>query len=228
MPLWTRLVYPPVSFQCCWLCTVAFAVWTWNRNSVNENGSDKMTAWIIYWRENQYHPNKINSQHLIRCTLYVFRLVHLCHCWWCSSFSIQCKCCLPSAPQVSVLHSLDPWYGRLFFSIFPIAVIATVALAFLLLPMCQYIIRPCSDGSRISFGFCGRFTTAELFSFSLALSIVCIWVLTGHWLLMDGKNGSSIHRHKPKKKKRKTLTKFLFRSNGHGTLCCIYCIRSIA
>lgn len=40
--------------------------------------------------------------------------------------------------------------------------------------------------SRISFGICGRFTGAELLSFSLALFIVCIWVLTGHWLLMDG------------------------------------------
>lgn len=67
------------------------------------------------------------------------------------------------------------------------SVIATVALAFLLLPMCQYIIRPCSDGNRISFGVCGRYTSAELFSFSMALSIVCVWVLTGHWLLMDGK-----------------------------------------
>ena len=66
-------------------------------------------------------------------------------------------------------------------------VIATVALAFLLLPMCQYIIRPCTDGTRISFGICGRFTAAELFSFSLSVSIVCVWVLTGHWLLMDGK-----------------------------------------
>lgn len=65
------------------------------------------------------------------------------------------------------------------------AVIATVALAFLLLPMCQYIIRPCSDGNKISFGVCGRFTGAELLSFSLSVSIVCIWVLTGHWLLMD-------------------------------------------
>lgn len=64
-------------------------------------------------------------------------------------------------------------------------VIATVALAFLLLPMCQYIIRPCSDGNKISFGVCGRFTGAELLSFSLSVSIVCIWVLTGHWLLMD-------------------------------------------
>lgn len=40
---------------------------------------------------------------------------------------------------------------------------------------------------RISFGMCGRFTGAELFSFSLSLFIVCVWVLTGHWLLMDGK-----------------------------------------
>lgn len=32
---------------------------------------------------------------------------------------------------------------------------------------------------------CGRFTAAELFSFSLSVFIVCIWVLTGHWLLMD-------------------------------------------
>lgn len=59
------------------------------------------------------------------------------------------------------------------------AVIATVALAFLLLPMCQYIIRPCSDGNKISFGMCGRFTGAELLSFSLSVFIVCIWVLTG-------------------------------------------------
>lgn len=54
--------------------------------------------------------------------------------------------------------------------------------------MCQYIIRPCSDGNRISFGICGRFTAGELLSFSLAVTIVCIWVLTGHWLLMDGMN----------------------------------------
>lgn len=78
-------------------------------------------------------------------------------------------------------------HGKMKLSIFFFIVIATVALAFLLLPMCQYIIRPCSDGKRISFGVCGRFSAAELFSFSMAVSIVCIWVLTGHWLLMDGK-----------------------------------------
>lgn len=39
---------------------------------------------------------------------------------------------------------------------------------------------------RISFGCCGRFTAAELLSFSLSVMLVLIWVLTGHWLLMDG------------------------------------------
>lgn len=65
------------------------------------------------------------------------------------------------------------------------AILATVAFAFLLLPMCQYMIRPCSSGQKISFGICGRFTAAEIMSFCLSFLIVCIWVLTGHWLLMD-------------------------------------------
>ncbi|CAI9715474.1 signal peptide peptidase-like 3 [Octopus vulgaris] len=64
-------------------------------------------------------------------------------------------------------------------------ILATVAFAFLLLPMCQYLIRPCSSGQKISFGICGRFTAAEIMSFCLSFFIVCIWVLTGHWLLMD-------------------------------------------
>ncbi|KAI8513506.1 PREDICTED: signal peptide peptidase-like 3 isoform X1 [Branchiostoma belcheri] len=65
------------------------------------------------------------------------------------------------------------------------AVLATVAFAFLLLPMCQYLIRPCSSGTKISFGCCGRFTAAELMSFAISMGIVFIWIFTGHWLLMD-------------------------------------------
>lgn len=65
------------------------------------------------------------------------------------------------------------------------AVLATVAFAFLLLPMCQYMMRPCSNSQKISFGLCGRFTAAELVSFFLSFILVCFWVLTGHWLLMD-------------------------------------------
>jgi len=65
------------------------------------------------------------------------------------------------------------------------AILATIAFAFLLLPMCQHLMRPCSSNNKISFGCCGRFTAAEVLSFCLSFFIVCIWVLTGHWLLMD-------------------------------------------
>lgn len=92
---------------------------------------------------------------------------------------------LSNQVQKIILNKFFYLLSNIFNSIHFISVIATVALAFLLLPMCQYIIRPCSDGNKISFGMCGRFTGAELLSFSLSVSIVCIWVLTGHWLLMD-------------------------------------------
>lgn len=95
--------------------------------------------------------------------------------------------CLPLGASISLLVMFFFFDSMQMLFAVCTAIIATIALAFLLLPMCQYIIRPCSDGNRISFGLCGRFTAAELFSFTLAVSIVCIWVLTGHWLLMDGK-----------------------------------------
>uniref|UniRef100_A0A915KE19 Signal peptide peptidase-like 3 n=1 Tax=Romanomermis culicivorax TaxID=13658 RepID=A0A915KE19_ROMCU len=65
------------------------------------------------------------------------------------------------------------------------AVIATVAFAFLLLPVCQFLTAPCSDGHKISFNFFGRYTLAEILSLFLSFTLVCLWVLTGHWLLMD-------------------------------------------
>nr|XP_006820605.1 PREDICTED: signal peptide peptidase-like 3-like isoform X1 [Saccoglossus kowalevskii] len=65
------------------------------------------------------------------------------------------------------------------------AVLATVAFAFLLLPMCQYLLRSCSSVTKISFGCCGRFTPAELMSFGLSVGLVLVWIMTGHWLLMD-------------------------------------------
>merc|ERR1719336_3131496 len=66
------------------------------------------------------------------------------------------------------------------------AVIATVALAFLLLPMCQYLVQPCSSAKgKISLGLCGRFTLAEILSVTVSIGVVCVWVLTGHWALMD-------------------------------------------
>ncbi|XP_059490248.1 signal peptide peptidase-like 3 isoform X1 [Neocloeon triangulifer] len=93
--------------------------------------------------------------------------------------------CLPLGASISLLVMFFFFDSMQMLFAICTAIIATVALAFLLLPMCQYIIRPCSENKKISFGVCGRFTGAELLSFSLSLFIVCIWVLTGHWLLMD-------------------------------------------
>ncbi|EEB14651.1 conserved hypothetical protein [Pediculus humanus corporis] len=93
--------------------------------------------------------------------------------------------CLPLGASISLLIMFFFFDSMQMLFAICTAIIATVALAFLLLPMCQYIIRPCSDGNKISFGICGRFTGAELLSFSLAVFIVCIWILTGHWILMD-------------------------------------------
>ncbi|CAG7720402.1 unnamed protein product [Allacma fusca] len=93
--------------------------------------------------------------------------------------------CLPLGASVSLLVMFFFFDSMQMLFAICTAVIATIALAFLLLPMCQYIIRPCSSGNKISFGICGRFTGAELMSFSLSITIVCVWVLTGHWLLMD-------------------------------------------
>lgn len=40
---------------------------------------------------------------------------------------------------------------------------------------------------RISLGFCGRFTCAELMSLFFSAMLVMVWIVTGHWVLMDGK-----------------------------------------
>ncbi|XP_018023027.1 signal peptide peptidase-like 3 isoform X2 [Hyalella azteca] len=93
--------------------------------------------------------------------------------------------CLPLGASVSLLVMFFFFDSMQMLFAVCTAIIATVALAFLLLPMCQYIIRPCTDNKKISFGMCGRFTGAEILSFCLSVTIVCVWVLTGHWLLMD-------------------------------------------
>ena len=40
--------------------------------------------------------------------------------------------------------------------------------------------------NRVSFGYCGRYTPADVLAVILSFCIVCVWVMTGHWLLMDG------------------------------------------
>ncbi|XP_059053852.1 signal peptide peptidase-like 3 [Achroia grisella] len=63
------------------------------------------------------------------------------------------------------------------------AIIACAALAFLLTPLCQYVAGSAGVGSRGA--VCGRYSAPELAAALLAAAIVAVWVLTGHWLLMD-------------------------------------------
>jgi hypothetical protein len=44
---------------------------------------------------------------------------------------------------------------------------------------------PIPGKGKISLGLCGRFSLAELVSLTVSIVVVCIWVLTGHWALMD-------------------------------------------
>ena len=39
--------------------------------------------------------------------------------------------------------------------------------------------RPCGRNNKISMGFCGKFTLAELTSFTISTMIVFVWVMTG-------------------------------------------------
>ncbi|XP_060806544.1 signal peptide peptidase-like 3 [Amyelois transitella] len=62
------------------------------------------------------------------------------------------------------------------------AIIACAALAFLLTPLCQYVAGSAGVGRG---AVCGRYSAPELAAALLAAGIVAVWVLTGHWLLMD-------------------------------------------
>lgn len=65
------------------------------------------------------------------------------------------------------------------------AILATMGFSYLLTPCCQMILRSYSDNTKISLGFFGRYTLAEIVAFSISISIVLIWIITGHWLFMD-------------------------------------------
>jgi len=56
--------------------------------------------------------------------------------------------CLPVGASLSLLVMFFFFDSMQMLFAVCTAIIATVALAFLLLPMCQYIIRPCSDGNK--------------------------------------------------------------------------------
>ena len=51
--------------------------------------------------------------------------------------------------------------------------------------MSSKVIKCCRVQGKISLGVCGRFTLAELLSVTISILMVCVWVQTGNWALMD-------------------------------------------
>jgi len=93
--------------------------------------------------------------------------------------------CLPIGASLSLLFMFFFFDSMQIVFTICTAVLAASAFAFLLLPLCQYIMKPCSTNNKFSIGCCGRFTPAELLSLCLSTLFVSVWVCTGHWLLMD-------------------------------------------
>lgn len=93
---------------------------------------------------------------------------------------------LPVGASCSLLFMF--FFFDKFQSIFALCtiVLGTIAFSFLLLPLCQYILRPIANPNcKVSFGTCGRFTQAELLALFCSLFLVMVWMMTGHWILMD-------------------------------------------
>ncbi|RWS27956.1 signal peptide peptidase-like 3, partial [Leptotrombidium deliense] len=90
--------------------------------------------------------------------------------------------CLPLGASVSLLIMFFFFDSMQMLFAICTAIIAAIALAFLLLPMCQYIISVfCTDKKKLV--SCSCCCCHDVIHFKV--TIVCIWVLTGHWLLMD-------------------------------------------
>ncbi|XP_031557659.1 signal peptide peptidase-like 3 [Actinia tenebrosa] len=94
---------------------------------------------------------------------------------------------LPIGASCSLLIMFFFFDTLQFFFALCTAVLATVAFSFLLLPVCQGLLKPCgkNNNHKVSLGFCGRFTFAELMSLLFSALLVMVWILTGHWILMD-------------------------------------------
>lgn len=93
---------------------------------------------------------------------------------------------LPVGASLSLLVMFFFFDTLQFFFAICTAVLATVAFSFLLLPICQLIMKPCiSNKYKISLGACGRFTSAEAMALLCSSMLVVTWITTGHWILMD-------------------------------------------
>lgn len=73
--------------------------------------------------------------------------------------------CLPLGASISLLIMFFFFESMQMVFALCTAVIATVAMAFLLLPMAQYFLRPCGRNNKISMGFCGKIYTSGIDQF---------------------------------------------------------------
>lgn len=94
---------------------------------------------------------------------------------------------LPVGASFSLLVMFFFFDTLQFFFALCTAALAMVAFSFVLLPVCQFLTRPCygSNNQKFSLGCCGRFTPAEALSLICSAALVMIWIATGHWVLMD-------------------------------------------
>lgn len=94
---------------------------------------------------------------------------------------------LPVGASFSLLVMFFFFDTLQFFFALCTAALAMVAFSFVLLPVCQFLTRPCygSNNQKFSLGCCGRFAPAEALSLVCSGALVMIWIATGHWVLMD-------------------------------------------
>lgn len=94
---------------------------------------------------------------------------------------------LPVGASFSLLVMFFFFDTLQFFFALCTAVLAMVAFSFVLLPVCQFLTKPCftNNNQKFYIGFCGRFTPAEVMSLVCSGVLVMVWIVTGHWVLMD-------------------------------------------
>jgi len=94
---------------------------------------------------------------------------------------------LPVGASFSLLVMFFFFDTLQFFFALCTAALAVVAFSFVLLPLCQYLTRPCygSNNQKFYVGICGRVTPAEAMSLLCSAALVMVWIVTGHWILMD-------------------------------------------
>lgn len=94
---------------------------------------------------------------------------------------------LPVGASFSLLVMFFFFDTLQFFFALCTAALAMIAFSFVLMPVCQFLTRPCfgSGNQKYYVGFCGRVTPAEAMSLVCSSALVLVWIVTGHWVLMD-------------------------------------------